>query len=81
MARISSQEIAYPLIVGVDVGPNLLTTGSLATILWMAALRRYGERVSLREYLRLGALTVPATLAICLLWLWFVGILIPQLGK
>lgn len=81
VARLSLQQIAYPLIVGVDVGPNLLTTGSLATILWMATLRRYGERVSLREYIRLGALTVPATLAICLLWFWFVGIFIPTMGK
>jgi hypothetical protein len=38
----------------------------------MATLRRYGERVSLREYVSLGALTVPATLAICLLWFAFI---------
>jgi arsenical pump membrane protein len=65
--------IAYPLIAGVDLGPNLFTSGSLATILWLAVLRRYGLRVSRGEYLRLGAVVVPVTLGIAVLWLWLVG--------
>ena len=64
-----SDSIAYPLIVGTDIGPNLVTAGSLATILWLQILRRYGLRVSASEYLRLGVLTVPATLALSVLWL------------
>jgi arsenical pump membrane protein len=69
VAHRGAQDIAYPLIVGVDVGPNLLTTGSLATILWLAILHERGVRVSLREYARLGALVVPATVAVSVLWL------------
>lgn len=31
------------VLVGVDLGPNLSITGSLATILWLVALRRDGQ--------------------------------------
>ncbi len=73
VAHAVREQIAYPLIAGVDLGPNLMTSGSLATILWLGILRRHGVRISLREYLRLGAVVVPATIAVCVLWLWLVG--------
>lgn len=69
VAHVRAEQIAYPLIVGVDAGPNLITTGSLATILWLAILRERGMRVSLVEYLRLGMLVVPATIVVAALWL------------
>jgi len=34
------------ILIGVDLGPNLSVTGSLATILWLIALRREGEHVA-----------------------------------
>ena len=43
-------------------GPNLSVTGSLATILWLTAIRREGENVSAWQFLRLGALVMPAAL-------------------
>ena len=73
VAHVSSEQIAYPLIVGVDVGPNLTITGSLAGILWLAIVRSYGVRVSLVEYMRLGAFVVSATIAVSVLWLWILG--------
>jgi arsenical pump membrane protein len=69
VAHVHAEHVAYPLIVGVDAGPNLITTGSLATILWIAVLREHGVRVRLAEYFRLGVLVVPVTIAICVLWL------------
>jgi arsenical pump membrane protein len=72
VAHATAQQTAYPLIAGVDTGPNLLTSGSLATILWLALLRRHGIRVSLAEYLRVGLLVVPSSIAICVLWLSFI---------
>jgi arsenical pump membrane protein len=49
------------LLVGVDLGPNLSVTGSLATILWLIAIRREGQHVSAWEFLKLGTLvTLPA---------------------
>ena len=55
--------IASALLIGVDLGPNLSVTGSLATILWLIALRRKGQEVSGWRFLQLGLLvTTPALL-------------------
>jgi len=57
------RQITGALLIGIDLGPNLSVTGSLATILWLAALRRDGQDVSAWNFLRLGALvTAPALL-------------------
>jgi arsenical pump membrane protein len=58
------------VLVGVNVGPNLTYTGSLATLLWRRVLRHGEQESSLREFVRLGLLTVPAgiVVAVCLLW-------------
>jgi arsenical pump membrane protein len=47
------------VLIGVDLGPNLSVTGSLATILWLTALRREGHYVSAWTFLKLGALVMP----------------------
>jgi arsenical pump membrane protein len=49
-------------LVGVDLGPNLSITGSLATILWLTALRREGEAVSAWQFFKLGLLLMPLAL-------------------
>jgi len=49
------QHIAAAALIGVDLGPNLSVTGSLATILWLAALRREGATVGAWQFIRLGA--------------------------
>jgi arsenical pump membrane protein len=59
-------------LLGVDLGPNLSVTGSLATILWLLALRREGVEVSAWQFLRLGALVMPPALLAALLWVWLV---------
>lgn len=64
--------LGYGLIAGVDLGPNLTTTGSLATILWLTAVRSRGVHVNPFEYLRLGLMIVPITLLVTSLWLWLV---------
>ena len=55
------------MLIGVDLGPNLSVTGSLATILWLIALRREGLHVSGWTFLKVGALAMPIALilAIC----------------
>lgn len=54
------------LLVGVDLGPNLSITGSLATILWLAAIRREGEDVTFLQFLRHGAVAMPVALVLAL---------------
>lgn len=55
------------IMIGVDLGPNLSTTGSLATILWLIALRREGVEVSGWQFLKTGLVVMPPALllAIC----------------
>jgi len=56
--------VASAVLVGVDLGPNFSVTGSLATILWLTALRRDGIEVSAWSFLKLGVVvTLPALAA------------------
>lgn len=55
-------EVTRAVLVGVDVGPNLSVTGSLATILWLIALRRDGYHVGALDFLKIGALVMPPAL-------------------
>lgn len=55
------------LLIGVDLGPNLSVTGSLASILWLVALRREGVNVSAWKFLALGAVIMPPALLAALL--------------
>jgi arsenical pump membrane protein len=54
------------VLIGVDLGPNLSVTGSLATILWLTALRREGIRVGARQFLKLGVLVMPPALVLAI---------------
>jgi arsenical pump membrane protein len=56
--------IAAATTIGVDLGPNLSVTGSLATILWLMALRREEIVVGPIAFVRVGALVMfPALIA------------------
>jgi arsenical pump membrane protein len=57
-----SPHVTGALLIGVDLGPNLSVTGSLATILWLVALRREGQAVSGWKFLGLGCLVMPPAL-------------------
>jgi len=48
--------------IGIDLGPNLSVTGSLATILWLIELRREKIDVSAWRFLRVGILVMPPAL-------------------
>jgi arsenical pump membrane protein len=54
------------LLIGVDLGPNFSVTGSLATILWLFALRREGEHMGALEFLRIGMIATPPALILAL---------------
>ena len=58
------------VLIGVNIGPNLTYVGSLATLLWRRVLRAEDTDVELGEFLRLGALTVPAGLVAATVLLW-----------
>jgi arsenical pump membrane protein len=54
--------LANAVLIGVDLGPNLSVTGSLATILWLLALRREGLDVGALDFLKVGAIAMPSAL-------------------
>ncbi|HEY6982449.1 arsenic transporter [Reyranella sp.] len=59
-------QVTRAALIGVDLGPNLSVTGSLATILWLAALRREGQRVDALAFLKIGVLVMPPALLLSL---------------
>jgi len=65
--------IKSAVLIGVDLGPNLSITGSLATILWLVVLRREGLNVSAWDFLKIGAvvMTVALLLTIASLFIMF----------
>ncbi len=54
--------IANAVLIGVDLGPNLSVTGSLATILWLIALRKEKLNVSGWDFFKVGAIAMPVAL-------------------
>jgi len=60
-------------LIGVDLGPNLSVTGSLATILWLVALRREGQDVGPWQFLAVGVAVTPPALLLALAALLAVG--------
>lgn len=61
------------VLIGVDLGPNLSVTGSLATILWLIALRKEGLEISGGRFLRAGLLLMPVALLCALAAALLVG--------
>jgi arsenical pump membrane protein len=55
----SPPDLAAALLIGVDLGPNLSVSGSLATLLWLAALRREGQSARGRDFFALGLAAMP----------------------
>lgn len=65
MADLSSAATAA-LLIGIDLGPNLSVSGSLATLLWLLAVRREGMHISALSFLRLGIVVMPPALILAL---------------
>jgi arsenical pump membrane protein len=66
---LSAHPPAHPraLLLGLDLGPNLAVTGSLAAVLWLQVARAAGSRPSALRYTLLGLVLVPLTLTAALL--------------
>ncbi len=70
-AAVKAAGITGPLrdavLIGVDLGPNLSVTGSLATILWLIAIRREGQQIGFWQFLKWGVLVTPPALVLAIL--------------
>lgn len=56
----------FSLLVGLNLGPNLCVTGSLAWLLWLRAARGAGAEPSIAHASRLGVIAVPLSMALAL---------------
>lgn len=65
-----SPTVVLAVLIGVNIGPNLTYTGSLATLLWRRILVRGKQPARLGTFTRLGLLTVPASLLVAVTLLW-----------
>jgi arsenical pump membrane protein len=71
-ALLAARHPPHPtaLLVGLNLGPNLCATGSLAWFLWFRIARASGATPSLTRAGRLGLLVVPLTMLAALLCVW-----------
>lgn len=49
----------FALLIGLNVGPNLAPTGSLAWLLWFKSARTAGAHPSIRSTVKIGAVAAP----------------------
>jgi arsenical pump membrane protein len=56
----------FALLIGLDIGPNLFVTGSLAWVLWWRTVRDSGGTPPTTRAVVLGLLTVPVAMAAAL---------------
>ena len=68
-SMLAARSSAHPfaLLIGLNLGPNLFVTGSLAWLLWLRAARLAGARPSLKNASQLGAWVVPVSMAAAVL--------------
>lgn len=68
-ASQANDAMAGAVLIGIDLGPNLSITGSLATILWLSALRREGIDITAWAFIKVGAVVMTPALIASLLFL------------
>lgn len=66
-------QLSHAVLIGVNIGPNLSVTGSLATILWLMTLRREGVEITRAQFFKTGLIVMPFALIFSLLALWITG--------
>jgi arsenical pump membrane protein len=59
-------KVRAAVLIAVDLGPNLSVTGSLATILWLIALRRDGHQVGALAFLKVGVVVMSPALLLAI---------------
>ncbi|EPM5612330.1 arsenic transporter [Campylobacter upsaliensis] len=71
----SSNALIFAHLLGCNVGAKLTPIGSLATLLWLFSLKRYGISISFLQYMLVALLVVPLMLCVGLLGLYLYTLL------
>ncbi len=73
VAGIGGQAMAgliFSNVIGNNLGPHFFPLGSLAILMWLDCMRRRGVQISLKEYLKVGAVLSIVEVAVASLVLW-----------
>ena len=62
--------LIFSNIIGNNLGPHFFPLGSLAIVIWLETMKRKGVNISLKEYLKVGAVLSIAQVAIASLVLY-----------
>ncbi len=62
--------LVFSNVIGNNLGPHFFPLGSLAILMWLDCMRRKGVKISLKEYLKIGAVVSIAEVAVASLILW-----------
>ncbi|MGA2386133.1 MAG: ArsB/NhaD family transporter [Candidatus Bathyarchaeia archaeon] len=62
--------LIFSNIIGNNLGPHFFPLGSLAIVMWLEMMRRKGINISLKQYLKVGAVLSIAQVAIASAVLW-----------
>ncbi|MCW4047635.1 MAG: SLC13 family permease [Candidatus Bathyarchaeota archaeon] len=62
--------LVFSNVIGNNLGSHFFPLGSLAILMWLETMRRKGVKISLKEYLKVGAVLSIAEVAIASLILW-----------
>jgi arsenical pump membrane protein len=62
--------LVFSNVIGNNLGPHFFPLGSLAILMWMETMRRRGVNISLKEYLKVGAVVSVVEVAVASVVLW-----------
>jgi arsenical pump membrane protein len=62
--------LVFSNVIGNNLGPHFFPLGSLAILMWLETMRRRGVNISLKQYLKIGAVVSIVEVAMASLILW-----------
>jgi arsenical pump membrane protein len=62
--------LVFSNVIGNNLGPHFFPLGSLAILMWMETMRRRGVKISLKDYLKVGAVVSVVEVAVASVVLW-----------
>ena len=62
--------LIFSNVIGNNLGPHFFPLGSLAILMWLETMRRKGVKISLKDYLKVGAVLSIVEVAIASVVLW-----------
>jgi arsenical pump membrane protein len=63
--------LVFSNILGNNLGPHFFPLGSLAILMWLETMKRKGVNISLKSYLKVGAVLSIVEVVVASLVLWF----------